>query len=535
MTRGATPAILRYLRSVTAKQKLKALPDGDLLKHFTAHHDETAFAVMVRRHGAMVLQVCRSLLQNQADAEDAFQATFLVLARQAHSIRKKGSLGSWLYGVAYRTAMKAKVARDTRRRHEARAGAEARPDAVDELSWREAQGILHQELARLPEKYRLPLVLCYLEGKRQDEAEGLLGWPHGKLRSMLERAREHLRQRLVRRGLGANAVLFAVVGFASTSAGAVPAELLAGAVRAAASLASGSAAAASVSADVLGLADGVIRSMTLSKMKLIASGFLAVAVLGWGLGRQLERNVSAQEPSVAMAQPPTVVLHAIDGEREERKAKLKNVRARASGSWDHHTPDRAFDGDRNTMWNASTYAPQWLEADLGASKELGAIRLLVAQLPDGWTTHEVWVSDEPIGDARAKARRAHRFVRYTKNYDTLEFEFPPGLTARHVQVHTTQSPSWVAWLEVNLRIGRSRRAVVEGGEEFLSVLKREGRIVDPGLDKAICEKEQPLFYAQLLRRVPGDGPYFTDRSSPVVFPPHSSNPWNPRKQKEGAK
>jgi RNA polymerase sigma factor (sigma-70 family) len=207
--------------------------------------------------------ICRSLVSNHADAEDAFQATFLVLARRAGSIRNKGSLASWLYGVAYRTCLKVRAAQATRQHHEAQVPSYRQPEVVDVLSWREAQCILHQELARLPEKYRAPLVLCYLEGKRQDEAERLLGWPPGKLRSMLERARQRLRTELVRRGLGPSAVLLVTVGQARSIP--PPGQLVTGAVRAAAALTLTPAAPQIVSAKVLALTETVIQSMTCTR------------------------------------------------------------------------------------------------------------------------------------------------------------------------------------------------------------------------------------------------------------------------------
>jgi hypothetical protein len=137
-----------------------------------------------------------------------------------------------------------------------------------------------------------------------------------------------------------------------------------------------------------------------------------------------------------------------------RKAR---VRARASNSWEGQTPDRPFAGG---TWNAGDYAPQWLEADLGASTELASLLLQVMQLPNGETTHEVWVSSEPIGVDLAKARLAHTFRGNTESSQRLRFDFPKGAFARYVQVRTTQSPSWVAWGEIELHVGRARLGFV---------------------------------------------------------------------------
>jgi hypothetical protein len=135
-----------------------------------------------------------------------------------------------------------------------------------------------------------------------------------------------------------------------------------------------------------------------------------------------------------------------------RKAK---VNARASSSLPEHTPDKAFDGDGDTMWNAGKFpeaAGQWIEADLGAAYQLGVVRLVTCQLPDGPTTHEVWVSTEPIGDDRKGAKLVHTFKGRTKNREILRFDFPKGQAWRYVQLRTTSSPSSVAWLEIELGV-----------------------------------------------------------------------------------
>jgi RNA polymerase sigma factor (sigma-70 family) len=457
MAQAASPSVLRYLRTLSAKEGLKDVSDSELLSRFAAERDEAAFAAMVRRHGGMVLQLCRSLLPNHADADDAFQATFLVLSRRAGSIRKHGSLGSWLYGVAYRTALKARTASAKRRDHEARARSQAPPNPVDELTWREAQWVLHQELARLPEKYRAPLVLCYLQEKRQDEVGRILGWPYVKVRSMLERARQRLRQRLVRRGLGPSAVLLALVGLGQSVVAAPVGAVVASTVGAAASFANGQPAAGPVSANVVSLAEHVLRTMSTSKITLTFGTLLAVAALGIGFGHRSDvAPTQDAEPARQITLParqsaPRKSWHVRARPAPIRKAKIS---VRASSSWDQHTPDRAFDGAAGTMWNAGAYAPQWLEADLGSSAQLTSLDLIMTQLPAGETTHEVWVSREPIGEEPTGARLVHTFTGQTDNYQRLKLKFPRGLRARYVQIRTTQSPSWVGWLEVELRLQR---------------------------------------------------------------------------------
>ncbi len=195
-------ATLKHLRTLWSEGALGSLGDGDLLARFVAHRGdaaEAAFAVLVERHAPMVFLVCRQMLGDEHDAQDASQATFLVLAKKARSIKKPEALGSWLHGVALRVSAKAKVAAARRRSHERRGGEmAARFDSEWTLS--EPCPELHEEIDRLPERYRLPVVLCYLEGLTHDQAAQQLGWPLGTVESRLARARDRLRERLTRRG-----------------------------------------------------------------------------------------------------------------------------------------------------------------------------------------------------------------------------------------------------------------------------------------------------------------------------------------------
>jgi RNA polymerase sigma factor (sigma-70 family) len=200
MTMAQTTIVLQHLRRLSGKRA--AVPaDAKLLQRFQASADEAAFADLVRRHGPMVLGVCRSVLRHQQDAEDAFQATFLVLARKAGSIRRAEALAAFLHEVAYRVALKAKAGIERRRARERKAIQAMDVDPTLDLTVRELRCVVHEELRRLPEQYRLPLVLCYLEGLSQEEAARQLGWSKDTLRGRLNRAREFLRRRLQRRGL----------------------------------------------------------------------------------------------------------------------------------------------------------------------------------------------------------------------------------------------------------------------------------------------------------------------------------------------
>jgi RNA polymerase sigma factor (sigma-70 family) len=185
--------------------------DGQLLERFIFHRDETAFTDLVHRYGTLVLGVCQRVLCDTHQAEDAFQATFLVLVRKARILDRSGPLGNWLYAVAYRTATKARMTAARRRARERQAMyATSEPCTVEDQAWGELRPILDEELSHLPRKYRAPLVLCYLEGKTQQEAAEALGWPSGSMSRRMNRARQLLRDRLEKRGV-ANSISVGVL------------------------------------------------------------------------------------------------------------------------------------------------------------------------------------------------------------------------------------------------------------------------------------------------------------------------------------
>src|SRR6266852_2046381 len=211
MPQAPTSPALRYIRKLIGECDLARLTDGQLLHRFLSERDEDAFAALMERHGHLVLKVCRQVLHHEQDAEDAFQATFLVLARHAGCIRKTEAVGSWLYRVAYRIATKAGTHMGKQRAHERQVGTRTPTEPEAELGWRELQAALSQELNRLPEKYRAPFVLCCLEGKSGSEAAQQLGWKEGTVSARLAQARKRLQQRLSRRGITLAAVLCGIV------------------------------------------------------------------------------------------------------------------------------------------------------------------------------------------------------------------------------------------------------------------------------------------------------------------------------------
>jgi RNA polymerase sigma factor (sigma-70 family) len=280
---GRDGAALRQFRALFSVGAFGALTDGQLLERFAMGHGEAAelaFAALVERHGPMVLRVCRAVLRDEHDAEDAFQATFLVLVRRTGSLWVSDSLGPWLYGVAQRVACSARAAEARRRRHEQKAAelaparpAGARGDADLERS-------LHEEIGRLPERYRAPVVLCLLEGLTHEQAARHLGWPSGTLKSRLAHGRERLRSRLVRRGLTPAVALSAATLVERSARAAVPAALAKVTARAALRLATGRASAGAVPAAVDALALGVKRGQPMIKACLATVAVLAVGAVG---------------------------------------------------------------------------------------------------------------------------------------------------------------------------------------------------------------------------------------------------------------
>ncbi len=289
------------------------LTDWELIDRFRSRRDEggeRAFEALVTRHGPMVMGVCRGMLTDPTEVHDAFQATFLVLARRAGSIRKRGSIGSWLYGVAVRVAARERLSsirRQIRERRTIEAVAAIATESADPspIDRDEGEAVVHQEVDRLPEKYRAPIVLCYLEGLTHNEAAERLSWPVGSVRSRLSRARDRLRARLARRGVTApstlgplSAWLIAETAASTASASsALPVHLSTITARSATQFAIGQGAGAgSLSTAALRMAQGVLTTMMLKKVTIAGSVLLSIGILGMGGGALLVRASRAQEP-----------------------------------------------------------------------------------------------------------------------------------------------------------------------------------------------------------------------------------------------
>ncbi len=313
MPRDHGNALLRHIHRLAGVPSAKDLSDGELLQRFVTCGEETAFAVLLKRHGPMVWGVCRRILSQEQDLEDAFQATFLVLTRRACSIRKGASLASWLHGVAYRVAVRIQQQARKRRQCERQAESMSQPSVVPEAIWRELQALLDEELSRLPEKYRAPFVLCCLEGKSRTEAAQELGWKEGTVSSRLAQAREKLRQRLARRGV----TLTAPLAGAALTEGVVPAALKEATVQAVVQLAAGQPLTVGlVSAQAVAIAQGMAKGKLFAALFLLA-GFVAAG--GGLLGRQ-----AFEEPPAEVKQQttPKLVQPTPQGQAEVLRDRL---------------------------------------------------------------------------------------------------------------------------------------------------------------------------------------------------------------------
>jgi RNA polymerase sigma factor (sigma-70 family) len=288
--------VIRHLRRAVLRQDVPARTDGQLLASFIEQRDEAAFEALVHRHGPMVFGVCRRVVGNHHDADDAFQATFLVLARRAASVRPRERVANWLHGVALRTAMKVKAMTAKRWGREKQVADMPEPEAVQQDEWRELQPLLDQELNGLPEKYRLPILLCDLEGKTIKEAAQQLGWPQGTLAGRLARGRKLLAKRLASRGVVLSAGSLATVISQNVASASVPTSLMSSTVKAATMIAAGQAAVAgAVPVKIAALMEGVMKAMLITKLKTVTAVLLVIATVGIGGGLLSRSTTRAAE------------------------------------------------------------------------------------------------------------------------------------------------------------------------------------------------------------------------------------------------
>jgi RNA polymerase sigma factor (sigma-70 family) len=327
---------------------LDELADEELLKRFASRQEEAAFAALVRRHGPLVLGVCRRVLQHAQDAEDAFQAAFCVLARKARAIRRRDAVGAWLYAVAFRIARKARASRGRRPVLQSELPEIAAPSDSPEWVWREIRPVLDQEVSRLPDKYRQPFVLCYLEGKTNEQAAAELGCPLGTVLSRLARARGRLRDRLTRRGLALSAGMVTAVLGEHAGAASVPGVLTEAATQAALSYATGQPTATGVA----GLADEFLQTLAWTRkaavvklMSALGVVMVAIVLLLWFLGRPVPGNAPAR-PSVSP-----------QAERERLQGSWRAASFEKAGQAQDIDVHLGFAGDQWTMVVAGQALP----------------------------------------------------------------------------------------------------------------------------------------------------------------------------------
>lgn len=297
MTQGQLKHVISYLVGLARGPVGGDLSDRELLRQFAVGQDQEAFAALVRRHGPLVLGVCRRLLRQEQDAEDVFQAVFGLLARKADSPFWHESIGNWLYGVAYRLALRARSQASVRRRHEEQAATMNGTTTAEASQGAELRPLLDEELQRLPEKYRMPLLLCYLHGQSREDAARQLGWSVGAVKGRLERGRDLLRERLVRRGLAVSAALLPGV-LGREALAAVPETLIRSTTQA--------VVAGDLSGPAVALLQGAIQAMFWTKVKAACIGLLTVAVLGtagWCVLHSAQAETTVLAPNTVEPKP----------------------------------------------------------------------------------------------------------------------------------------------------------------------------------------------------------------------------------------
>jgi RNA polymerase sigma factor (sigma-70 family) len=288
--------VIHNLRRTVLLRDGAGLTDGQLLEDYISRRENAALEVLVRRHGPMVWGVCCRVLRDYHEAEDAFQATFLVFVRKVASIASRELLANWLYKVAHQTALKARATAARRKGRERQVPVLPEPDVTEQELWRDLQPLLDQELSGLPEKYRIPIVLCDLQGKTRKEAARQLGCPEGTVAGRLARARVMLAKRLARHGLAVSGGVLGTALAQQMASASVPASVLASTIQGASLFATGQAATAGVvSAKVAALAEGVLKTMLLTKLKIATAVVLVVALACSGFGL-LSWTLTAAEP-----------------------------------------------------------------------------------------------------------------------------------------------------------------------------------------------------------------------------------------------
>jgi RNA polymerase sigma factor (sigma-70 family) len=568
MATGQANPLLVYIRRLAAPPTAD-VSDRELLQRFSALHDENAFAALVQRHGPMVLNVSRRVLHNSDDAEDIFQATFLVLLHKAAHLRWKESVGNWLYEVAYRLALKARTASARRRLHEVRVPQPPLGDLPTELNWRELQTLLDEELHRLPGSYRVPLILCYLEGATRDEAAQRLGWSLSTLKRRLERGRELLRLRLVRRGLTVSAALFAPMLMQNTAQAALPAGLARTTVRTALQLQAGGTLAKLVSSATAALVEGGLKIMFVTKLKVALALLVAIgafagagALARQGLGEK-EANSPAAPSSLRdtgelpTAEPPATPtrngaaqtqefsghildpdgkpvagakVYCVDRPSESAEPKVRAI-TKADGSFQFRETRREDeDASRGRWWLAPMivavapgFGPDWVPVSKEAKGNLslrlvrpgspirGRVLNLEGQPLAGVSVHVQAIEATPAEDLTALLKA---------------WKSDPYQALHLVQEKTLGQPRF-AGLPKNDSTGADGQfSIPDAGRERIVVLVIEGPTIEKKVVRILprsAEEVKALKEAYDQRRMPG----MPRTEAPTIYPPlfeHTAGP-----------
>jgi RNA polymerase sigma factor (sigma-70 family) len=331
MASNRMSSLIQHVRNTVLGRDGAGLTDGKLLECFITQRDEAAFAALVRRHGPLVWGVCERVLRSHHDAEDAFQATFLVLARKAANVTSGRPLANWLHGVAYRTALQARSANARRQVRERQLPEMPEPKTMERELWEGARPILDEELSQLPDKYRAVILLCDLEGKTRKQAARELGIPEGTVASRLATAREKMVQRLTRRGVGVSGAALAAT-LTAKAAAAVPPAVVSATIKAATLVAVGQAAGV-VSTKVAALMHGVVQAMFIKKLMRITLVLVVLGTAGLGAGllqhQMAAGEQNAQTPGAGTQEKPKALAPLAQnpkvqkpGTQDDTKAKI---------------------------------------------------------------------------------------------------------------------------------------------------------------------------------------------------------------------
>lgn len=402
------------------------MTDGQLLEAYVSRHDEASLTTLIQRHGLMVWGVCRRILGHGPDAEDAFQATFLVLVRKATSVKPREMVANWLYGVARQTALKARATVRTRQGRERQVVGMSEPAAEGPAQWDEVLPVLDEEIARLPEKYRAVIVLCDLECRTRKEVACQLGVPEGTVAGWVARARGMLAKRLAGRGVASSGGMAAAAMAQDVASAGLP-TLVSSTITAARLFAAGQAATPGViSAEVVALTEGVLKTMLMAKLKNSMAMAVVVVMVGAGAGllcygtatgrqgdgKKGDATVPRLEGSTPKAQKDEEAIQGTwyvtameEGGKAQPKDRVEDVKLRLVVKGDKlsiltTTPDGRDVGQQGVTFTLDPKAsPKRLDASMGGRTlrgiyafDKGQLRLCIemegANRPSGFKTEE---------------------------------------------------------------------------------------------------------------------------------------------------